>query len=368
MSVSQPWTNPRALLFLTIIVCVFWHLLPVNAMARSELRVGIRDIRPFIFLDGGGEPSGYAIDLWKAIAADVNLNYRFVPSQGIAYTLHDMESGKLDIAIGAITITENRENKFDFSLSHFHTGLGIMTPAKSSYSFSAFCASFFTRDRLIKLGSFFAFLLLSAHVIWLAERRNQQTFHRNYIPGVLEGIYWSVVTASTVGYGDYIPKSRVGKTLAVLIIIVSLPMFAVFIASISSDIALHELQSYIHGPKDLVGKNVGVVKGSTSEEYMRRENLGLLHPVPSAKDMYLMLEQGQMDAVVHDLPSLKYYANTMGQGKVKLVGQMFNKQDYAFLLPENSPLKERIDRTLLKLEENGTMDALADQWFGTDSN
>ena len=105
-----------------------------------------------------------------------------------------------------------------------------------------------------------------AHVIWLAERRNQQTFHRNYIPGILEGIYWSIVTASTVGYGDYIPKSKVGKTLAVLIIIVSLPLFGVFVANISSDIALHELRSFIHGPHDLVGKRVGVVKGSTSEE------------------------------------------------------------------------------------------------------
>ncbi|MDD2463952.1 MAG: transporter substrate-binding domain-containing protein [Desulfobulbus sp.] len=334
-------------------------------MAGYELRVGIRDIKPFIFLEPNQEPSGYAIDLWQAIAADLGLPYRFVPSQGIAQTLQDMESGKLDIAIGAITITENRESQFDFGLSHFHTGLGIMTSAKNSYSFSAFRASFFTQERIIKIGSFVAFLLLSAHVIWLAERRNQHTFHRNYFPGILEGIYWSIVTASTVGYGDYIPKSRVGKTLAVLIIIVSLPMFAVFVANISSDFALHEFRSYIHGPKDLIGKKVGVIKGSVSEEYMHRENLGVLTIVPSAKDMYALLEEKKLDAVVHDLPSLQYYANTAGQGKVKLVGKMFDKQDYAFLLPENSRLKEQIDRCLLKLFENGTMDKLNNTWFGT---
>lgn len=301
------------------------------------------------------------------MATDLGLEYRFVPSKGIAYTLQDMKSGKLDIAIGAITITENRESLFDFSLSHFHTGLGIMTPAKTSYSIAAFWSSFFTQERLIKLGSFVAFLLISAHVIWLAERRNQQSFHRNYFPGILEGIYWSIVTASTVGYGDYIPKSKIGKLLAVLIIIVSLPLFAVFIANISSDITMHELRSYIDSPKDLAGKKVGVVKGSTSEEYMRREHLGELNPSSNAMDMYALLEQGTLDAVVHDLPTLQYFAGTAGQGKVKLVGKMFNKQDYAFLLPENSRLKEQIDRTLLKLIENGTMDELEKKWFATGS-
>jgi ABC-type amino acid transport substrate-binding protein len=48
-----------------------------------------------------------------------------------------------------------------------------------------------------------------------------------------------------------------------------------------------------------------------------------------------------------------------------VVGKVFNKQDYAFLLPENSPLKETLDRTLLKFFENGTMDALNHTWFGS---
>jgi glutamine transport system substrate-binding protein len=81
--------------------------------------------------------------------------------------------------------------------------------------------------------------------------------------------------------------------------------------------------------------------------------------------MYGQLEQGQLDAVVHDLPALQYYASTQGRGKVKIVGKAFNRQDYAFLLPENSPLKEPLDRVLLKFFENGTMDALAEQWFGS---
>jgi polar amino acid transport system substrate-binding protein len=360
-------TSRRFLIVLLLVsfLLTLWHLLPAKARAADELRIGIRDIKPFIFLEENKEPSGYAIDLWKAIAADQNLQYHFVPSQGIADTLQDMQAKKIDIAIGAITITENREHLFDFSLSHFHTGLGIMVSSQPGYSFTAFLRSFFTVERLIKLGSFLAFLLISAHVIWLAERRYPHSFHRHYFPGIFEGIYWSIVTASTVGYGDYIPKSRIGKLLAVAIIIVSLPLFAVFVANISSDITLHELRSHIESPQDLAGKQVGVVKASTSFEYMHREHLGNLTVFANAREMYTALERGQLEAVVHDLPPLQYYAGTLGKGKVKVVGKVFNKQDYAFLLPENSPLKETLDRTLLKFFENGTMDALNHTWFGS---
>jgi polar amino acid transport system substrate-binding protein len=351
--------------FLQVVFLLLTHIDSFAAQPEQPIRVGIRDIQPFVFLEEHQEPRGYSIDLWQAIAEDLHLQFTYRPSSGIASTLEEMKSGKLDIAIGAITITENREKVYDFSYSHFHTGLGILTKAKDDYSVSAFVSSFCTHDRLLKLGSFALFLILSAHIIWLVERRYAHSFHRNYFPGIFEGIYWTVVTASTVGYGDYIPKSKAGRILAVLIIIISLPLFGIFIASLSSDITLHELKSVINSPQDLVGKRVGVVKSSTSEEYLQKDHLACTLIYGPLKDLFGKLEQGQLDAIVHDQPTLQYYANNNGRGKVILVGKMFNRQDYGFLFPERSDLKENIDRTLLKLIENGTITTLHQKWFGT---
>lgn len=275
-----------------------------------------------------------------------------------------METGKLDLAIGAITITEAREKLFDFSHSYFHTGLGIMIPTSSSYSLSALIYAFFSRDRLITIGLFVLLLLFAAHLIWLAERRQPQSFDSSYRRGIFQGIYWAVVTAATVGYGDFTPKSPIGKLISIFIIIISLPLMAVFVASFSSDITLHELRSFVDVSYDLAGKKVGVVSGSTSDEYLQQVNICILKRTKNLHELFKKFEQGSFDAIVHDAPTLHYYASTIGFGKIKVASTLFNKQNYAIMYQDNSELKEPVDIIMLKLSENGHLDALYTKWFG----
>src|SRR5690242_16461674 len=56
--------------------------------------------------------------------------------------------------------------------------------------------------------------VFASHIMWLLEkeRRNHanDTFHKRYLPGMQDGLYWAGVTSATVGYGDKVPKSRMG--------------------------------------------------------------------------------------------------------------------------------------------------------------
>ena len=43
---------------------------------------------------------------------------------------------------------------------------------------------------------------------------------------VATGLYWSVTTATTVGYGDITPHTHTGRLIAVLVMLTVIPLFA----------------------------------------------------------------------------------------------------------------------------------------------
>lgn len=53
------------------------------------------------------------------------------------------------------------------------------------------------------------------------------------------------------------------------------------------------------------GKRLGVVKGSTGEEYLSQEHLAILvERYASSKELFSHLKEGGLDAIVHDFATL----------------------------------------------------------------
>ena len=52
--------------------------------------------------------------------------------------------------------------------------------------------------------------------------------------GIFDAIYWAVVTITTVGYGDIVPSSKVGKIFALMIIISGPALLSLITATIAS--------------------------------------------------------------------------------------------------------------------------------------
>jgi hypothetical protein len=46
----------------------------------TKIQVGIKPLEPFVFIDENGRSSGFSIDLWNAIAADLGIQYEWVPA------------------------------------------------------------------------------------------------------------------------------------------------------------------------------------------------------------------------------------------------------------------------------------------------
>ena len=81
--------------------------------------------------------------------------------------------------------------------------------------------------------------------------------------------------------------------------------------------------------------------------------------------MFQGIVSGEADAAVFDAPVMAYYEANEGRGKISLVGPVFKPEQFGIALQPGSPYREDINRVLLKLAEEGTVQALHDEWFGS---
>ncbi len=162
-----------------------------------------------------------------------------------------------------IGITSRREELLDFSHAYFKSGLQILVRAPDSTLLGTWAARvksvIFTRQLLYVTGLFLFMLLVSAHAIWLFERRHNPDFPRTYVRGIGEAFWWAAVTVTTVGYGDTTPKRTWGKAFALFWMFAGYFVFAYFTASVASSFTVRELQgtsvpasSAVHLPSHLL--------------------------------------------------------------------------------------------------------------------
>lgn len=69
--------------------------------------------------------------------------------------------------------------------------------------------------------------------------------------------------------------------------------------------------------------------------------------------------------MVFDGPILAHYVSNEGLGEARLIERVFRPEDYGIALAQGSPLREPINRALLRLNETGAYQELVEGWFGT---
>ncbi|MEI7839421.1 MAG: transporter substrate-binding domain-containing protein [Methylococcaceae bacterium] len=318
---------------------------PSNVPAK-KLTIGIKQIAPFVIKSPEGTFSGISIDLWRELAIDMNLNYEFV-EYDLNGLINALSDGTVDIGIAALSVTPEREEKFDFSQPYYHTGLGIAVSTDSSYSSSTFLTSLLSWD-VAKTILYLALMLLSVgFLVWVFERsKNPNHFGGGVVKGVASGFWWSAVSMTTIGYGDKYPITLGGRLVALFWMFTAILMISTFTATMSSSITVNKLQSAINSPDDLAKIKVGTVKNSTSEKYLNKNNRNY-EGYKTASESLEALSQKKVGAVVYDIATLQYLVNTEFNGVLRVLPVTFEKQNYAIALPLNSPMRKQINHALL---------------------
>ena len=336
--------------------------------AGGRLPVAVRLLPPFATYDNRSY-SGFEVELARLLAARLGMEADIYAVDTVAKQIDDINRGVARVALGGVAITESRERLVDFSMPVLDAGLTILAPTESSRHIGDRILQFFraigSSDLPWLLVLFGVVVLVSAHVIWWLERHDNADFAVPYRQGIWDSFYWSVVTMSTVGYGDKVARGAKGRVFALVWIALGTLVFASFTASIASSLAVNELRGEISGPSDLPGHRIATVSQSAGEVYMTSVGVGPVL-VGEIGEAYSLLEAGEIDAVVFDAPVLHFHAAREGGGEVTTVGPDFEKVQYGLVLSQDdAAFREQVNLALLDLIESGVYRQLHDQWFGS---
>jgi voltage-gated potassium channel len=91
------------------------------------------------------------------------------------------------------------------------------------------------RASKVKIVVFITFILICSVFMGALMYMIEQDVNRN-IQNIPEGIYWAIVTLTTVGYGDAIPITPTGKMLATIVMIMGYGVIAVPTGIVTAEI------------------------------------------------------------------------------------------------------------------------------------
>jgi polar amino acid transport system substrate-binding protein len=334
----------------------------------QTIRVSTKKIEPFVFVDENKSVSGFSVDLWQEVANKLDLKTEWVVRDNVNQVIADVKSGSSPAAIAGISMTPEREAVIDFSHSYFDSGLQILARQSSSPNpLKVFFNTLTSKDIRYPLILVFGFAIVVAHVIWLVERGSNEDFPKAYLPGIWEGFWWASVNVMTGGDAEKKIGNGVARIVGLAWMVIGLMLVAYLSGSVASALTVSQLQSNINGVSDLPGKRVVTTTGSVAAQFLDQVGVTYTTVDSLGEETYRKLVNKELDAVVYDSPTIRFAANRYGKDKLAVVGQIFSPDKYGIALATNSPLREKINGTLLELQKSGKVAELTTKWFGADN-
>jgi len=171
-----------------------------NNLANKVWRVGVFESPPYAMHGADGQWRGLAIDLWKEIAAEKNLQYRLGEASPDAI-LDDIAHDRLDMSVAPFAATIDREQLLDFSHAFLSVDTGIVVRSGNEEDRWLTVTRALSRpSALLLYAGIAALTFLAGAVIWLLERRRNPQFSGGTLAGLGSGFWWSGVTTVAVGY------------------------------------------------------------------------------------------------------------------------------------------------------------------------
>jgi ABC-type amino acid transport substrate-binding protein len=145
-----------------------------------ELVIGTKVAPPFAIKAKDGTWHGISIDLWRRVANQMHLRYRFQETT-LSGLIDGVADHSLDAAVAAVTVSGPRQRVVDFTQPFYNTGLGIAVASDAGITWWPIIRNVFSVGFFRAAVVLFAAALSVGVVLWFIERRHNEHFgaHRH---------------------------------------------------------------------------------------------------------------------------------------------------------------------------------------------
>lgn len=351
------------------IVLCFITLMTISISAQKEkivadtLLVGYTAAPPFI-VRNGETLEGINIWLWQRVSNDLGLVYKMVP-MGFSTMLDSLETGGVDISINPLTITSERNRKMLFTDSFYASNSTIAVADVSSFQkFVQFVKGFFNQNFLKGLMVLLLIIFLFGLVGWYFERKGNEEHFRTGYRGIWDGVWWSAVTLTTVGYGDKAPKTRMGKIAALVLMFGGLLFISGLTASIASSLTVTQLNSNADGFNEFKERPVGTIGSSSANQFLKEHFFKKIQAYDGVVLGLNALKNREIEAFMYDEPILKYriQEDSTLYG-LQILPVKFDVQFYAFgMAKHHNDLERSISQRILEIMETQEWEVVLNEY------
>lgn len=340
--VSAPETSPSSLSPKTLEEQQQkWQEILAPAHARSvTIVVGTYQQRPFVFWEGD-QTYGYSIELWDALATALDVRTQFVRYDNVKALLEGVKKREVDVGVSGISITAAREGGgLDFSYPMYHGGLQLVVKRQNLPPIVVLAQNLGGKQTLVAVIRLICLSLVAGTLIWLTERGHNPEFPPKIVPGIGQGVWFSIVTLGTFGYGDVTPRSFTGRFIAAVWMAFSFFVLGDFISSMTA-----ARQDVVEGTtlSELKGKTLGATANTSAYYFLRNQPIHL-EGFATFADAVEALREGKVAGIVGDYPTVRYLVSQ--EPDFLLGGSILDHESYGLVPPKvmNSSSKPSIEK------------------------
>eukprot|EP00045_Choanoeca_perplexa_P010005 m.99980 g.99980 ORF g.99980 m.99980 type:complete len:899 (+) comp15111_c0_seq1:184-2880(+) len=354
------------------------------SLEGAHLKISTIIEPPFVVRSSNGGISGYCVDIMNQLASTEGFTYELIESDDPVYgaeispgifngLIGQVQFREVDAIIGAITVTAARVRAVTFMPSFMGVSTSFLTvkPDVQQPNAWSFLEVF---DDEIWWAILFMLVAFSLS-IWIFESYSPSASSTRSEKWSNFGLLYAPFTTLLYFAGNgagALPSSHAGRLLHASFGVVALILMAIYEGNLTASLAKQSLSKTLDTLADLTtdGITLTTVDGSAPLAYLANTpSLRGLIPklnnlVNRSQTGYAQVNSGEIDAFIFDRPLLEYAAGNDASCSLRVASEEFQEASYAFALQEGSIYSTKFAQAMLRLQEDGTLEALSSRWLG----